>query len=133
MVGVEGLAQGEKYQHYAEEAHENAKRASSEGDRVAWLVMERSWRSLLPLLDDPAKPHRARVSVKMPLVGRLRRLRRLRSTRPSGKRDEWAHAERLHSIIEWVAMDPLQWAEKRERPAKRWGALAGRGTSGDLS
>jgi hypothetical protein len=88
MAGVEGLAQGEKYQHYAEEAHEKAERASSDGDRAAWLLMERSWRNLLPLLDDPAKPRRPRVSVKMPLAGRLRRLRRLRATSPPGKRDE---------------------------------------------
>jgi len=88
MVGVEGLAQSEKYQRYAEEAHEKAVRASSERDRAAWLLMERSWRNLLPLLDDPAKLRRPRVSVKMPLAGRLRRLRRLRATSPPGKRDE---------------------------------------------
>jgi hypothetical protein len=88
MVGVEGLAQSEKYQHYAEEAHEKAKRASSDGDRAAWLLMERGWRNLLPLLDEPANLGRSRVSVKMPLVGRLRRLHRLRASSSPRKSDE---------------------------------------------
>ena len=88
MVGALGLARGEKYQHFAEEAHEKAKRASSDGDRAAWLLMERSWRNLLPLLDDPAKIRCPRVSVKMPLVARLRRLRRLNAASRPRKGDE---------------------------------------------
>ena len=88
MVGAEGLAQSEKYQHFAEEAHEKAKRASSNGDRAAWLLMERSWRNLLPFMDDPAKIRCPRVSVKMPLVGRLRRLRRLKAASRAREGDE---------------------------------------------
>jgi hypothetical protein len=55
MAGVEGLAQGETYQQYAEKAQEQAERASNDGDRAAWLLMARSWRDLMPLLNDPAK------------------------------------------------------------------------------
>ena len=80
MAGVEGLAQSEEYKQYAEKAQEQAERASNDGDRAAWLLMARSWRDLMPLLNDPAKLSRPRVSAKLPLAGRLHRLRRLRAT-----------------------------------------------------
>jgi len=83
MAGVEGLAQSETYQQYAKKAQEQAEHASTDGDRAAWLLMARGWRGLMPLLNDPAKPSRPRASAKMPLAGRLHRLRRLRATSPS--------------------------------------------------
>jgi hypothetical protein len=82
MAGVKGLAQSEKYQQYAEKAQERAEHASTDGDKVAWLLLARSWRGLMPLLNDPAKLSHSRVSAKMPLAGRLHRLRRLRATSP---------------------------------------------------
>ena len=69
MVGVEVPAQSEKYQQYAEEAQEQAQRASTDVDRAVWLSIERSWLNLRPLFDGPAKLTHPRASIEIPWRG----------------------------------------------------------------
>jgi len=53
MANFEVPATSDKYLQYAVEATEHAKRASTDFDRAAWILMANSWLNLLPLIDCP--------------------------------------------------------------------------------
>ena len=58
------------------------KRASTDADRAAWLLIARRWLNLRPLFDDPAELHSSESVGRETLAGRLHRLRRLRASPP---------------------------------------------------
>jgi hypothetical protein len=81
MDAVEVLAQSDQYLQYAVDAQEHAENASTDIDRAVWLLMAKSWLSLLPLIDGPGTQPGA--SEEIPLAERLDRLRRLKPNSPS--------------------------------------------------
>jgi len=69
MADFEVPATSDKYLQYAVEATEHAKRASTDFDRAAWILMANSWLNLLPLIDcstmdSPKEPATARDLTK---------------------------------------------------------------------
>ena len=80
-VEVEVLAQCYKFLKYAVDAEGQAENASTVVDRAVWLLMAKSWLSLLPLIDGPET--QPGVSEEITLAERLNRLRRLKANIPS--------------------------------------------------
>jgi hypothetical protein len=80
-VEVEVLAQSDKFLQYAVDAEVQAENASTVVDRAVWLLMAKSWLSLLPLIDGPQTQPGA--SEEITLAERLDRLRRLKANSPS--------------------------------------------------
>ena len=80
-VEVEVLARSDKFLQYAVDAEVQAEGASTVVDRAVWLLMAKSWLSLLPLIDGPQTQPGA--SEEITLAERLDRLRRLKPNSPS--------------------------------------------------
>ena len=81
MDVVEVLAQSDRCLQHAVDAEEHAENASTDVDRAVWLLMAKTWLSLLPLIDSPGTQPRA--SEEITLAERLDRLRRLKANSPS--------------------------------------------------